>query len=744
MRLRRDAIALLLGASAACGPPPVPARPAPELGRVVYYQPLAMVSDARRPELAVFLATDEANGSTVLRLPAVAAPVVVDAMAMLRSEGGAASADMQAIVLTGAPRLASSPGVAGPSSGTATSRHEPAGGASAGSASTDAASAGGASAGVASAGGASVGSASANGAPVQVTGVADGAAGARWRADAWLAAQVAAAAIGKDLADVVVSATPSGPIDGPASALVATGLVAALLGGAIDPSATLAGAIEPDGSISAVAGLPEQVATAIEHGKTRIGYPAGMRIARSTAGKDVDLVQLARGRHAEAIELADLHDAYRLLTRRALPAPVAVGAAAMALEPAAQDQIAARYLVWQRKLADEWAALLQLEQAGRLPAPVAVLVRVAHHRSERAEALHRAGRHVAAYRDVMAAWLHAAAANRTHAVIDKLAAGDANGAWAALAALDPGDAELRAVFERIGGRTPTTLAAHLATAAALEAALRSWAFHDQAVASLRAAAQQLGQLGGVPPTDLGSPVTAESVAAMVVPAVLRLLRAGAEAALAEQELELAPEGGAAYRCAPAELARVAAALQGVAAATLGHADALVVEPLAHKAGITVEAARTQVAERDADYLIADRLGRTGATGLPYELAAAWGEASPGAALLALTAARAAYHASARAIARHEALGVRSDDTGRVEAVAHPPVFRALVITAERTARAAARMAQVATGAIPVQSRLAYQIATLAAAGSVDDQVDALAAFWAATAASETAVILARH
>jgi len=80
--------------------------------------------------------------------------------------------------------------------------------------------------------------------------------------------------------------------------------------------------------------------------------------------------------------------------------------------------------VWQRKLAEEWAPLLQLEQSGRMPAAVMVMLRVAHDRSEHAEALHRAGKLVGAYGDMLARWVYATAANQTYAVIGKLAAGD--------------------------------------------------------------------------------------------------------------------------------------------------------------------------------------------------------------------------------------------------------------------------------------------------------------------------------
>ena len=64
--------------------------------------------------------------------------------------------------------------------------------------------------------------------------------------------------------------------------------------------------------------------------------------------------------------------------------------------------------------------------------------------------------------------------------------------------------------------------------------------------------------------------------------------------------------------------------------------------------------------------------------------------------------------------------------------------------AERNARASARAARIATGAIPVQAKLAYQLATVLRGGSLADKVDALAQFWTASAFSQTAVMLARN
>lgn len=689
----RGAVALALCAAVSCRTTTAPAPVRPQLapGIVKRYQPLQIASDARRADLAVVLGTDGGNGSTVLPLPAMPTPIVVAALGLHRG-GGAPTGVAQSIVL--ASRGAASAAV-------------PA-------------------------------------APLQVDGADDSPAGVRWRATAWSAALVAATALGKDLADVALSATPAGPIDGTGSALIAAGFAAAMLGDTLDPAATLTGAIQPDGAIAPIAALPEQVTAALDRGKTRIGIPAGMRSARSATGKEVDLVRLARGRGADVVELAGVHDAYRLLTGHALPAPVPVAAAAMALDRGALDRLDAHTQAWRRKLADEWAPLLQLEQAGRIPEAIGVLLRVAHDRSEHAEALRRAGKLVGAYGDMIAGWLYAAAANRTHAVVGKLAAGDPAAASAALTALDTDEA-IRAAFGAIAARQPATLAGHLAMFEALQAALRGWAYREAAAEALRAATQRLDELQARPAADRASPATIDAVAAAVAPAVLRLLRATAEAEIAEQELALDADLGAACSCAAGELTRAAAALQSATVAALGELEALVIAPVARRAGIAADQARWRVAAIEPDFLIADQLSRATTSGLPHELAASWAAAdgAVAAGLLALAAPRAAYHSAALILAKYEALGVRRDDTGRIDAVHHPQALRALLATAERSARAAARTALVATGAVPLQARLAYQVAVAGATGTLDDQLDALGELWTATAFSEAAVILAR-
>lgn len=103
----------------------------------------------------------------------------------------------------------------------------------------------------------------------------------------------------------------------------------------------------------------------------------------------------------------------------------------------------------------------------------------------------------------------------------------------------------------------------------------------------------------------------------------------------------------------------------------------------------------------------------------------------------------AHHSAALLIAKYDALAIHIADSGKVDAIEHPEAFRNLLANAKRRARANARAARIATGAIPVQAKLAYQLAGTEETGSLDDQLDALAELWTASEFCQVAVMLAR-
>ena len=131
-------------------------------------------------------------------------------------------------------------------------------------------------------------------------------------------------------------------------------------------------------------------------------------------------------------------------------------------------------------------------------------------------------------------------------------------------------------------------------------------------------------------------------------------------------------------------------------------------------------------------------------GLPKELKTAWGEKSLAWGLMSLAGSELAYYDSAELIAKYYSLGVHTDDNNKVDKIEFEQAFTNMLASAERNARANARAARIAAGAIPVQAKLAYQIARVERDGDLNEKVDALGEFWASSAFSQTAVMLARN
>ena len=678
------ALALSCGGAQHAGPEAQP--------RVVTYGPLQLKTDAKTAGLAVFLGTDAHNGSTVLQLPATNTKAQVDAMYVLMGGNGPATGGMTPVKLVTAPNPDKS---------------------------------------------------------VQVGIVEEfaGGTGEQWRAGVWIAAIIASQVLGKDLTDLTFSAASGGYIDGAsASGLMAGGFLAALTGTPIDPTVTMTGIINPDGTIGPVGGLPEKFLGSIAQGKRRLGYPIGMRMAKSEAtGEDVDLVELAKKHGAEAVEIADVHEAYKLLTHKTLPDTVPVAEADMALDAGTTAALEAKYKDWQKQLAAQWAPIVQLDSAGKLPAVVATLRDIAKQYADKAEALHKQGLIGAAYSRMLNAWTYATTTNAVVDLLGKVRAGHIDAAMSSLHTLEQLGTTSNQVFEKIGALKPNTLGGHLLMMSAFKAALDGWVFHNLASQAVAQASLALATLQGAAPSQLASPDTADAIATAIAPALLYLGRASAETSLAIQQLDFEKEDSVTYMCSLPNVHRMSTSFQSAGAAGLNYFDQLLIEPLAKQYDVSADQAREHFALVEPDYLVAATTAKLAdAEGLPKELKDAWGEHSLAWGLLSLAGSQLAYFDASALIAKYYSLGVHTDENNKVDKLEYEQAFTNMLASAERNARANARAARIAAGAIPIQAKLAYQLATVERAGDLTDKIDALTEFWAASAFSQTAVMLARN
>jgi len=695
MRKLRGAIALPLIVSMSCGP----SKGALEPGgggtsdAIKDYAPLTIKDDAKAANQAVILGTDAKNGSTVLPLPALPTKGLVDAMFVKLGGAEIATGGSTPVKLSTEPNADGS---------------------------------------------------------VQV-GIYEelaGGTGSQWRAGVWVSAFVAASTLGKDLTDFSFSAASGGYIDGAsASGLMAGGFLATMTGEKIDPTVTMTGIINPDGSIGPVSGIPEKFVGSIEKGKRKLGYPIGMRYAKSEAtGAEVDLVAFAKSKGAEAVEVANVHEAYKLLTGKTLPETVPVAETEMVLDEATIKGIDEKYKGWQKKLAEEWAALIQLQQAGRLPPYLLNMAREAQKAAERAEQLYKQGLIAGAYSKMLHAWTYAASATEVYDILTKIQAGDTQGALAAMSSLDQLDTITNDVFKRIGAIKPKTLGGHLLMIASFQAALRAWGFKAFAKDQVTAVKELIGMLARRSNAELQGPDVAEAVVARVAPTVLLIGSTVASAAMAGDELDFMTEQSINYMCSIPNIKRLSTSFQSAGAAGVNYFETLLVEPAAKQFGMTLDQARVRIAMSEPNYLVSYMLSHLQQIdGIPKQMKELWGEKSPQWNLMMLAGSELAYYNSAELIAKYYSLGISTDyQTGRANSVQHEKAFMNMLASAERTARASARAARIATGSIPVQAKLAYQQATIAREGDLSDKIDALSQFWLSSAYSQTAVMLARN
>lgn len=708
LRPRRWLLLVLLPALACGGARPTLEAPPPPQPRTKVFAPLSIKQDAKAPDQAVILGTDAQGGSTIL--PIAGAPVlgVVHAMYGAPDGKGPAAGGTWPVKLSTSPN---------PGGAVQVGIHEePPGG---------------------------------PGAPG-----GPGGPGARWRADVWRAAFAAASALGKDPTDLAFGASgASGAAHldaSSASGLLAGGFLATILGAKLDEAATMTGSINPDGTIGPIgpaAGIPEQFKAALAKGKKRLGYPIGIRMASSAeTGELVDLVQLAKAGGAEAIAIADVRDAYRLLTGQPLPAPVPVTAPEMALDAAAAQALEASYRDWQQRLAVEWPAIFQLQQGGNLPRALIAMARQAQARGEDAERLHKRGATAAAYATMVEAWVLAAAATGAFDVLQKVRRNDLPAAAAAIDQREPLDRRTRELLAQLGAMEPTTMGGHLLMISAFQAALRGWGFQAFAADELARARLHLDQLAGQRPEERSTLAAADALVAAVAPAIVLLGRASAEAIRAQHRIAHEREETIHYLGSPPDVRRRAAWLAAAAAAGADDLDALLALPAAQRHGLPLEEARTRVAMDEPGYAVAYALSHLPARGgLPRELEQAWGEGSLSSSLLSLAASELAYLGSAELIAKHDATrGRPAPRSGAQPLALHEQALAFRIARAEQAARANARAARIATGSIPVQAKLAYQQASGKRGGGAGDKLEALAAYWRSSAYSRTAVMLARN
>ncbi|HVV83866.1 MAG TPA: hypothetical protein VHE35_12410, partial [Kofleriaceae bacterium] len=325
-------------------------------------------------------------------------------------------------------------------------------------------------------------------------------------------------------------------------------------------------------------------------------------------------------------------------------------------------------------------------------------------------------------------------------------AGDLAGARAKLDDVAAQAAVVDEALRTIGAAPPTTSGAHRQVRAAFVDALAGWGYRHFADTPLALSRDALAGLAGADRGTLAARTTMDDLAATVAPAITSVERAVAAAGTADDALAVEAGSPSDYRCAAGAVARQAAWLHDAAAAGFQDLEVRFVGPRVQQLGLPLEVARVRLAAVERDYqvvLMTAGLAEPSASTDP--LRAAWGDTSTTWALFRLAATGSLEARIAVLLSRHTSLGVTLDDTtGEPIAIAQHDALAPLLAAAGRRAREQAMAARVATGSIPAQTRLHYQVARALAGGDLADRLDALAELWTATRFAETAAMLARN
>jgi hypothetical protein len=532
------------------------------------------------------------------------------------------------------------------------------------------------------------------------------------------ARRAAAAVLGIDETQLAVQVRGRKPPADPAqAALAAAAILAALVDAPIDPAATVLGGLNPDTTVAPVDDLQQQLTAAAAAGYRRVGVPSGHLLTEPVASA------------VRVVAIADVDDAFTVLTGRRLPESTPVAVSDMEVPAATSAQLRAHYISWRERLSLRWDAVLTVRASAALPLAVRELAERAAADGDRAERAFRANDLVDAHAHIITATAAAAAVDTCWRFADKLRAGDRSGAASVLDAATsapdrPGAALDRAAAGPPGAAPIASLQAIVGTGLAIAAmGAQLWAADqlDPTLAGLAAA----GSPGTRPPT----PAQIESLLGAVAPAVLAYA-IGDAAARAALDLADLPQVEANRPLASSVLERLVEPPLATARATVAYLEGSADAEAKPDPYLPFSAAHLLVA-RSALEAVAPQADHPLHAHQQRWQDARWSQARLAAASIAdqLLAEQAVQPAAA-------------GPTGTAGPAGSDHLSAALA-AADRKARQRAAAARAATGQLPLPARYWFQLARHLRNGTSAEQAAAFRAYWRSSAVSRLAEQIAR-
>ncbi|MEI3865780.1 S16 family serine protease [Microbacterium sp. CCNWLW134] len=537
----------------------------------------------------------------------------------------------------------------------------------------------------------------------EVSGVGD-----MTQAASWNAVSVATLLTGAPL-DVSYRFAFDGRIDGPsAGALTTIGILSLYYGDDIADDATMTGTINPMGTVGTVGGIPEKVQGVIDEGTiSTVLIPAGQRNVPDAAGNLVDVGSLGRSGGVEVVEVADVYDAYPLLTGEELPRPAddaapAIPDAAYTKFQSAGDAMLATY---DRALA-EFAALDPVVQqaAGTIPAEAAAY-------ADRARQLQvQALQGGAFFEASQAAAVMQATASTFRTVQDLLTSGG-NAIGARLDGAASAEGEFTAFLDQLSTYEPETLADAEALVTAYGNAFDAYTLLQYATASLQRIADTIAAAGY---TDFEQLLTDA-----LTPLIYYDLARG-NLAFAQAVFDIGRDNGGTPIAEGADLDAIASFFRRAADADWAAFESGVIQPIAESRGESNDVFRTALSAVDTDVALSYTAQQSVASIEQY-----LGEGS-NAPYAAMGYGYVNYARNAVLIEKYYNNGVLDDNLQVVGVSSETILTSALDLGRTQTARGAGIL--TAEGTSPVLIAGAYEQAGVAREGDVADKFQAIAQY----------------
>jgi uncharacterized protein len=543
-----------------------------------------------------------------------------------------------------------------------------------------------------------------------------GGTGAQWETAGWMAVITAALLLGINPAAYEFSFDVAGFIDGPsAGALMTSAVLAALLGDEIDPTVTMTGTINPDGTIGPVGGIPHKIEAAAAAGKTTVLVPSGQRFDYDyTLQQSVDLVQVGNQVGVEVILVPDIYTAYNRLTGGS-EVPVIESAGTASMPPDAFNKY--------RAGATDWFARYEEERNKFLELPVDVqeyrtdLILFADELVNEASGLLGEGQ---VARSFQLLWEAAALVKvgTQAAELDNLYLSQGlEPMLSRVESLASSETRLTALIQKLEAQTPRTATD---TVALIDAA------------SYLSAAQGFILQANVALDDLQfTEYTEDDILTAFYTSAFNF-------ALADFYIEVADDVmsiGVGFGTTPAPSLDTLVAMADIfrrgAEANIAYFDSLIIAPFAEENGYSLDLAKLLFVEADQTYLTA-----IAAIGGADQLISSM-QKPEAQAIMQLGAALLGFNQSAIVIAEYYSLDARIDESGTVVEYGRQTALADMLDLADQ--RAKVWLSGVAADD-PVSSLYYYDNARLERQGDAFEQLDALGHYWQSAVLSEVLAI----